>query len=441
MYEHLRDAVKSPVVSASYGRRLLVGMLLAVLSSPAAADDPSGITSYAAAIVELTRPRWTGPRVPLPPFEARPEAERAGSALDAPIAVHGDGDVDAALRGALRMHEELRRLGYSPLPSDGRLGGGPELDLYLVRQDVAMDVGFDGFERRGLFDEGRVFVRLDASLQGARLEACAAEAFAMAHVATLDPAEAPVVRRAYALLYASPLYGPDACTDELAMADRRDSVDASSGRLARLLAALAARDADAPRRTLELARQRSFDDGPLRASPDLFEVLRNDAEARRRGSDALGVEEGVALAFPELRPPSPFDLLPRGADFDLALARLPARTAPFEPPLGVYGVARVDVDVAGAAERERLRVFLRGEAGTTFALSVLGIRADGSLATRVDAPVRREEPRAYVVLELAGLRKVGIVVTHLGVEPPDADTPDRHRRTFQLVVDRASDEP
>ncbi|MDM7916931.1 MAG: hypothetical protein QUU85_16950, partial [Candidatus Eisenbacteria bacterium] len=166
----------------------------ALTARPAHAQELPGIDAYAAAVAALSSPRWAGPRVPWPMERDRSEGGIRAYDLAFPLAAHlSEGlrpaQLDAALRGLRRMREAMVLRGFAPPPPDGDLGGGPELDAYLERDlEHPYEIASDGPTGWSYLDGIVVHIRLDGRMPAARLEACAAEAYADASLAALDPA-------------------------------------------------------------------------------------------------------------------------------------------------------------------------------------------------------------------------------------------------------------
>lgn len=443
---------------------LALGTVLA--AGAAHAQNLPGVDAYAEAVVALTAPRWVGPRVPYPTESDRPHASIHGRSVDSGLAVHGTRGVpgaalEAALAGASRMADSLRVRAFDRPFGDGDLGGGPELDFYLVGDlGAPYRIGSDGPRPYAYLDGIIAHVLVDASMPRERIEACAAEAYADALLAELDPAESPSWRRAVAQYLAWLVDGSfDACTDDVGEAQRAPHTGFTAhdgphaGALFLAMQSLANDRADAAyvRETWNMARQRTWEGGDLRASPDVWEAIGTTATLLRHSLDALVVDAAVARSYvgvPALERGSPFLAL-GGLGEDHAtpyafVARwnaLPIRTAPHAPPLARTGSAYTRVDVAESRRGDRLRVFLRGEASTRWALVAIAIDASGKASSRVDAPIRERAWDAYLTLELEGASTVIVVVTNLGAARPDADATAADDHAFHLLIDRARDDP
>lgn len=444
----------------------LLGLLTVLAPGLARGQELPGIEAYAAAVAALSAPYWAGPRVPWPVENDRAEVLDSARDLEVPLAVHRapgvrPASMDAALRGLRRMREALVLRGFAPPPPDGDLGGGPELDAYLdpgLEQPYRIES--DGPTPWSYLDGMIVHIRLDARLPAARLEACAAEAYADASLAALDPAEAPAWRRATATYLAWLVLGRfDGCTDDVAEAQRHPTrgpivAELPDGGGALFLAMLAARhdrgDGAYVRETWSMARQRTWEGDELRASPDLWEALDTAARLSDTSLDryvARFASERYLVGRDAHEASLP---IPALADLDVtsavpvawrgSLGSLPMRTSVHDPRLEALGSAYARIDVRGAPPGTRLRIYLRGEGGIRWSLAALVFDESGRQIARTEAGVRDREPNAYLPVELpAGSREVVAVVTNLGGLRPDADVPNHDARTFHLIVDRASD--
>jgi hypothetical protein len=108
------------------------------------------------------------------------------------------------------------------------------------------------------------------------------------------------------------------------------------------------------------------------------------------------------------------------------------------PAVRAFGSGYVVVDTRAAPVGANLRVWLRGEYGTRWALLATRLDAGGRELSRLSAPPRRL-PRSYLVVELREpTDHVLLAVTNLGPRLPDADSIDVNERAFELVVDRGA---
>jgi hypothetical protein len=469
VYEQGRDRVKSMHIRPPL-LPWVVGLALWVWGSPMAgaarAQVLPGVDDYAAAISALTAPIWAGPRAALPIERDRPEALIHGRSLDFPLAVHGAPDarpeaLEAALRGAGRMFSALRARGWAAPFPDGDLGGGPELDLYLADSASApYEIVSDGPTAATYLDGLITHVRLDGRLPLPVLEACAAEAYANALLAELDPAEAPTWRTAVAQYLMWLLDGRfDACTADAPAAQHAphrgytafDGANAGAIFLAARSLRSDDQDGSYVRETWTMARQRTWEgkDEGLRASPDLWEAIATSARLLDQSLDQYLIEGALArlaLGAPARERSSTLLALGGlGADYAVpyayrvSYADLPIRTAPYQPALSPTGSAYTSVDVRGAGDDDRLRIYLRGEAAVRWSLAAVLYDADGRERGHVEAPVRERAWDAYLTVELGEVASVIVVVTNLGEYRPDADVPPVDERTFHLVIDRAHD--
>ena len=430
---------------------------IAMIPGESRAQALPGIEEYARAVAGSNAPRWAGQRVDWPLEGDRPDLPIVARAFDAPLAVHAaagtsDAAAEAAMRGARRMHDALLARGYGRVSGDGDLGGGPELDLYLASSSAAFTTVSDGPTPYRFLDGIVDHVVLDRSLGAARLEACAAEAYADALLAQLDPAESPAMRRSVAAALAYSESGVlDGCEDDVVSSQRRPYAGilapGTRDAAATLFLIELARRGDGGsgsflRETWTMARQRTWDGERLRGSPDLVEAIGTSARLVGGSLDRtlvdfavsrLGIASmrltGMPALSPDERPPIAFE-----GRFDA----LPIRTAAHVPAIEPTGSAYARIDVAEPTDA-RLRVFLRGESYARWSLVAVALDANGIERARVRAPIEDREPNAYLAVELAGVRTVYVIVTNLGLERADPDVVTTNARTFSLLFDSARD--
>ncbi|MCS6799306.1 MAG: hypothetical protein NZ898_12420 [Myxococcota bacterium] len=430
--------------------------VLVVLASGCGANgdelDPvSALDSYARSVAAALEPRWTGPRVEPPRPEPRPLAVGAFEGTTAPVAVHFGATVSPErARRALRVLEgvvtQLERGGWPAPPPDGPLGGSPSFDLYITTPSSGesnltwADAHADGPVAWSLLDAVSAWARVDGSVPDALLESCVTDAYAQAMLLALEPAEARVWRRATAAWITGRLTGRWGCEDAVVEQQRQSWRGWVSGALgdgsgAGALLESFARRADGGSGWIwseawQVARQRTWEGDGLRASPDLWAVLR--AMFPRPPAELTSLLRQIALdryvAYPAgTQPPS---------YWRTRWERLPAAAPPFEPELERLGTAYARVDVRAAPPGSALRVWLRGERGVRWALGLLRLDDGGRELSRIVAP-SLEEPRAYLRAELFdGTAEVVVAVTNFGAGDADADEPDASARSFELIVDR-----
>ncbi len=387
--------------------------------------------------------KWAGPTTTFPDTRPRPRALpiTLRSAL-APLAVHASEQTGLArAQRALAALEHAHALSFEhgwPLPyPDGGLGGGPELDLYLL-DDLPRDAlaAADQPIHWAAQDATASHAMVDARVPVARLEACVLSAFLQAALLGQDPAEPEVFRRASALYAQWQLLGAAGCEAERADGLQRpeaglfDSSTASEAATAWLLSEIASRHDGASGRLLrelwQLARQRSESLARLRASPNLLEAI---ALALRNAGETF---DDAVVDFASARARSAES--PRTIEARPYL-KLPQHLPVHEPGLRPYGSAYIRIDMTGAKPGERLDVWLRGENGVRWSLVAQRRDRYGRGLGSVAAPPRKV-PRAFIPLELDDrTAEVWLIVTALPAEPATLPTHE-HAHHFRLILDR-----
>jgi hypothetical protein len=444
---------------------------------PGAPASGSPIDAFAELLAESTRTRWAGQRVSRPMPVARPPGAtlRLDSALR-PLSVHADpraaraplaGDALAALEAAADL---LRVTGWAPPAPDGGRGGTDGFDLYLVDLDgTSTAVRPDADAPLAFEDSLATHALVDPDVDPDRLPACVAQAYAEAVLFATDPAEAAPWRRATALWLAWMVTGRFGCEEaevarDLAVpalapipdlaAQRGDDGATEDGRprsgaggaawLALLDAYHSAGTGRFVREAWQFARQRTWEGHDLRGAPDLFQVMRAMFPVDSESLDE--VLEAVAFsrwqAGTPAAPSFALRAIPRLAEpahaGPFAWASLPRRARMDAPAVRVFGSGYVLVDTRDAPAGASLRVWLRGEYGTRWALLAVRLDAAGRELSRLSAPPRRL-PHSYLVVELREpTDHVLLAVTNLGPRLPDADSVDVNERAFELVVDRSA---
>lgn len=395
-------------------------LVLAGCSGSSAAPDIErhsvmpGVDEYAEAMVKLTTRVWIGPRVPFPQEHRRPKAGQTIVSRVAPVAVHAShrvspGKLEAALGDLEATYRSLSALGW-PLPiADGDLGGGGELDLYLVPNDPTAEAFTDAGVIWSYLDRASTFAVVDESVPAADLESCVASALVKATLLALDPAEAPVWRDETAAWLSETLTGTAPCTD---------NEDAGL-----LLSFLSARHDGASgsfvRDVWQLASQRTWEGEGLRASPDMWDAL--DTAVRLAGDSLDDNIESFAIAH--------------RADFSWngKLSELPKRVVHrrvVDPYESAY--LRLEVDTV---DHSAVRAWFEGEYGVRWSFVALQIDESGLEVGRLAAPRTKGTPRAFLPIELQpSARQVVFIVTNLSSRLPDADTVDTNERAFQLTL-------
>ena len=173
-----------------------IALAIALQTQTARAEgDPLGADEMAEAIVSMTSRVWTGPRTASPDRVPRPrEASLALRSPHALLTVHADPSVDQpTLRRTMAALElaraRLDAMGWPAPISDGGLGGGPEVDLYLT---VALppDAYSDGLAPWAYLDRASTFAVLSPVTPTAAPDACVTAAYVEALLMSMDPAEA-----------------------------------------------------------------------------------------------------------------------------------------------------------------------------------------------------------------------------------------------------------
>lgn len=428
-------------------------------TSANAEGDPLGVDDMAEAIVEMTTPVWTGPRTPAPTDTPRPTDVSTTIRSDAElVAVHAPSDMDwnsvtTALRALEFARGTIASMGWpDPLP-DGALGGGPAFDLYFAPSDRPTAAYTDDLPSWTFLDRATAFAVVNAETPSRAIEACVTAAYAEALLLSMDPAEARSWRRATAAWITWNLTGSFGCEDAVYEQQAEPwrswingGAEAGAGG-ALLLAYLSARhDRGQPefvRDAWLLSSQRTWEGVGLRAEPDLWSAI--DTAVSLSGDRLIdNVQDLAAQRWFVGRgaPPTP---LIASIDGDAqvpimrTLRRLPTK-AVARTPLEPYGSAYVVLDGSAWASETRLRVWLKGEYGVRWSLTVIQLDAQARELRRINAPSTDGEPTAYVPVELdQNADALLLVVTNLSSRLPDADHPDPNQRAFELIIDRAAD--
>lgn len=465
----MRAVIRTSFVSAAVA--LLMGA-----SAARAQDDESTqnvIDVWAEAMVEAMARSWEGPHVEWPAAHPRPESAGVLRSFTRPVNVHPGPRVSAtraatALAAIEGAHAYMEAHDW-PLPgTDGGAGDTAGFDLYLMPGEPQpgrpIHVSYDAPTAYGILDGVVPWVRVDDEVvSDSRLESCVISAYAQAALLMRDPAEAEAWRVATGDYLAWLLTGHFGCDDRGVVRQQRESwrtwvgPDAESGEGGALfLAMLSARtdgaSGDFIRDLWSAAPQHTFEGDQLRAAPDMWQVVNAVMDA---GEDPLlrFIEEIAVTRYfagsAQRRRSAPLGVLRElGEDAAVPLAgharfdQLPRRFEPHGLELEPYGSAYLEIDTSMAEAGSLLRVWLRGELGVGWALSVVRLGADGSERGRVRTPVQMRNPHSYVPLELTDdqTAKVVIVVTNMGARLMDADDPHDMVRSFSLVLDVGADD-
>jgi len=450
----------------------------------AAATAPSshwaGLDEWAATIAVEADGHWRGPRAPIPASTPRPTSSvMLERSLLLPVAVLADPEVsEARVRSALAGLEAaalaLPSEGWPTALSDGGAGDTDGFDLYLRAQPTfsdapswvpterapierALSIELDQPRMLADTDAASTFAQLGSIVPDDRIFACAFQAYAEAALLGSDVAEAPAVRRAFAVWITERFTGVMGCQDELVTAQQlapergymTHELDSGEGGVV-FLGALAERhDHDAGTFLPAVwngMRQWTRDEGDPHALPDFWWVVGMALERAHDEQLRVMRELGVARYFTGPRRGSArFQFLNRlpedAAPSAFAItrwSRLP-RTLPCELEIEPYGSAYATVTIDEATESSYLRVWLEGERGVRWSLGAARIDGTGRDAGHSFAPTR-DDPNSYLTIDIVpGTREVVIVVTNLGARTLDADEVDDFARSFRLVVDRHSD--
>ena len=446
---------------------------LALPGAASAQDDDSALTAidrWAEAVVGSGRHSWNGPVVDWPEPGGRPPSAGVLRSSERPVNVQLGPRVSperavAALDALETAYDFLEQRSWPlPMPDGGR-GGTAGFDLYLTAGD-----GERPRPVRADYDVPHLHEGLDAvvpfavvdndQLEESRLEGCIISAYVQATLLGVDPAEARAWRTATGDYVAWLLTGHFGCGERGVVAQQREawrtwvgSGEESGEGGALLLALLSARSdgltGDFIRDLWTAAPQRSWEGSQLRAAPDMWEAI--EAVMEVAGDPLPRFLEDVAVSRYFSGPRSthaPMRLLralPQDAVVHVegrtAFDELPRRYEPRGLELEPYGSAYVEVDTREAPAGSLLRIWLIGELGVGWALQVVRLDAEGRERGRMRAPVRPNNPRSYLPVELTDGRTatVVIVATNMGSRLADADGVDDQTRSFRLILDRGAE--
>jgi len=445
-----------PGVKSNFVR---IALAIALQTQTAQAQgDLLGTDEMAEAIVSMTSLVWTGPRTPAPNRVRRPrEASLTLRSPHALLTVHADPSVSQpTMRRAMAALEQARArldaMGWPAPISDGDLGGGPEVDLYLT---VALppDAYSDGLASWTYLDRASTFAVLNPATPTASLDACVTAAYAEASLMSMDPAEARTWRRATAAWLTWELTGWFGCDEDVA---RQQAVpfrswvggaagDGAGGAL--WLAYLSARHDSVPghfvRDVWGLASQRTWEGTGLRADPDLWSAIETAVE--QSGDRLLDNIEELAVLRWFVGRADPSDGVMAALDDDARvpiarqMKRLPTRVIA-RPPLQSLGSAHVVMDATVWGDSTQLRAWLQGEYGVRWSFVAVQLDERGNEIRRIAAPHTGPKPSAYLPIDIDDrTERLLFVVTNLSNALPDADEADVDQRAFELIVDQSTD--
>jgi len=436
-----------------------IALAIALQTQTAQAQgDLLGADEMAEAIVSMTSLVWTGPRTPAPNRVLRPgEASLEVRSPHALLAVHADPSVSLrtmrlAVTALERARARLDAMGWPAPISDGDLGGGPEVDLYMTAA-LPPDAYSDGMTPWTYLDRASTFAVLNPATPTTLLGACVTAAYAEALLMSMDPAEARTWRRATAAWLTWELTGRFGC-DEAVTRQQAEPYrswvggaagDGAGGAL--WLAYLSARhDAVLGRFVRDvwgLASQRTWEGTGLRADPDLWSAIETAVE--QSGDRLLDNIEELAVLRWFVGRGDPSNAVVAAIDDDARvpisrqMKRLPTRVIAPEP-LESFGSAYVVMDAEVWGDTAHLRAWLQGEYGVRWSFVAVQLDERGNEIRRITAPHTGPTPSAYLPIEIDGAtRRLLFVVTNLSNALPDADEPDTSERAFQLTVDRSDD--
>ncbi|MDH4281090.1 MAG: hypothetical protein OEV36_00425, partial [Myxococcales bacterium] len=348
------------------------------------------------------------------------------------------------------VRARLEVMGWPAPISDGSLGGGPEIDLYLTAA-LPPDAYSDGIAPWTYLDRASTFAVVSPATPTASLSACVTAAYAEALLLSMDPAEARGWRRATAAWLTWELTGRFGCEEAVTLQQaepfrfwvRGGAGDGAGGAL--LLAYLSARH-DAGRSQFirdvwTLASQRTWEGRGLRADPDLWSAI--ETAVGRSGDRLLDDIEDLAVQrwFVGRADPILFAAIDSDArvPISLTMKRFPTRMVATRP-LESFGSAYAVMDATVWDGRTHLRAWLRGEYGVRWSFVAVQLDERGNEISRLTAPHTGPTPNAYLPIELGErTQRLLFVVTNLSNALPDADEPDVNERAFELIVSRADD--
>ncbi len=436
-----------------------IALAIALQTQTALAQgDLLGADDIAEAIVSMTSRVWTGPRTPAPNWVRRPgEASLLVRSPHALLTVHADPGVNQlTMRQAMTALEHARArldaMGWPAPISDGDLGGGPEMDLYLTGT-LPADAYSDGMATWTYLDRASTFAVLNPTTPAAALDACVTAAYAEALLMSMDPAEARTWRRATAAWLTWELTGNFGCDEAVSRQQAepfRSWVGGAAGDGvggALWLAYLSARHDIVPghfmRDVWGLASQRTWEGTELRADPDLWSAIETAIE--RSGDHLLDNIEELAVLRWFVGRGTPNDAVVAALDDDAGvpisrhMKRLPTRVVAGRP-LESFGSAYMVMDAVAWNDSRRLRAWLQGEYGVRWSFVAVQLDSRGNEVRRIAAPHTGPTPKAYLPIELDDTtRRLLFVVTNLSNTLPDADELDVNARAFELIVDRRDD--
>lgn len=436
-------------------------VLTAACSAPApagTADEALSIDAIAAALAKRSERQWVGFRTKPLALSDRPQSIGRHRSPFGSVSVHRENElvspqnVQAALRGLEAAERALIDLDWGGPAPDGTRGGDPGFDLYLSHgASVPAAMHSDGRLLFRFRDALSAFARLDPALPSPQLQACAARSYVEATLLAVDPAESPRWRSATSEWLVQQIVGLS-CEDngqglaeDMALTPIRKEFLAFVGDHLVPLAvpdksvpletrAVPPSPADDPIRTLwTLASQRTWNGELFRASPNLMETIALWTERNADELDAIvssfAVRSWISLSQRDERQPSPSGIS------HVTWRELPYHGAPTQPPLEMYGSTALKIDLGPADTEAVLHVWLHGEFGTRWDLTVVRLDADLKELSRMQAAARERIPRSFLPVHLdRDTRHLLVVATNLGIGLPDIDLRTGSAHSCRLTV-------
>lgn len=427
---------------------------LAVVAGCDWLPDSADFDDYARGIVAEAAPKWKGLRVPLTAEPRRP-LQAPLDCKSVAVCVHGPAAAADWAQPVRRAAETALahwfQRDWPVLPTDGGRGGSDALDVYLgshrteaIAESIAVG---------SIYDQAIVHARLQlplplapgieasASEHGMQLRRLARQVRELTYgtaLLAMEPGEAVGWRRATARFLEN-----DADAQTLRLAARGlpaeqvpfGTLDPDFG--AGVLAFLEHRWGEGTVQSLwREARQITWEGEGVRGSPSLWEVLRH-----RAGGDArLGALFADFAVW----------LQSRGrAGSSAAFSGEPSRCwqaneLPMRSKVARAGLApfrSVVRQVCWGNKRPRVRLWLRGEYGVKWLLSVYFFDKSEEPLLRQRAELRSEPEVFLAVVPPKRAFSLKVVATSVPPELPEAHRPFLLTRSVQIVAALAGDHP
>jgi hypothetical protein len=393
----------------------------------------------AAALIAGSLPGYAAARSRVP-GQVRPGADQTpivACSFDRPVCVHAPTAVRApAISSTLHAAEHalsvFQAMGLPPL-DDGGMGGGPALDLYLMR-GAAPVTSFDLVPAVGTYDSAPAFVVLPppgvgrGCVEASEVARAVAQAIVLRMDAGIEEATLAMASSYLASLAVPCGVAELAAIDDFQRRPERDLAEARAGALdGSLLFPMflddrygTGRPAGVITGLVAVSGQRA-DAGALEwgREPDVFDALRVAAKARDTTAGDLLLEFAIARAFAGSRSDGVhFSDATRYGDmgrvrfeWNVPYASLPRRLAPLRP-IGATGATYLWVDLAGAPPGTELTFVADWELPVLFHWALVKVDAQGTEAGRVTVAAiygSTHAERTVVGLDgLAGLLVVGV---------------------------------